>query len=261
MRLPAATDLRVITSGQLPSTEVLREWSGLAASRTMPASWWAINDSGNPAELILLAADLRVTARLPVAAANIDWEDIAWADGRVFIADTGDNRRRRPEVQIHVVLEPTIPPAPPSRYAPLPVERTYRLTFPDGARDVEALVVCNRWLWLIDKRLSGAHAWRADRQGPDEQMLTAVSVPGLPATVIAADFHPSGSQLVIAHPLGVTLLALTAGDLSTVDPILTQTILLPLAIQREAVAFSRDGQSILAGSESGAWWRITGSAP
>lgn len=247
-----------ITSGHLSSTTVLSEWSGLAASRTMPGSWWAHNDSGNPAELVVLSADLQVMARLPVAADHIDWEDLAWADGRLFIADTGDNRRRRSHVQVHVVVEPsTVSPA----VAPLPVERTYRLTYPDGARDVEALVVCDRWLWLIDKRLSGAQAWRADRQGPDEQILTAAAVPGLPGTVLAADLHPSGSQLAIAHPLGVTLLALTAGDLSTVDLSLTQTISLPLAIQREAVAYTLDGRSIFSGSESGAWWRITGLLP
>lgn len=249
--LLAATDL--ITSGQLPTTSHLREWSGLAACRTQLGTWWAINDSGNAPEVLHLDSTFAVTAAWSVAAPNLDWEDLAWADGRLFIADTGDNRQRRAEVQIHVVTEPD-PTLPPT--APLPIERTYCLTFPAGPRDVEALVVCDRWLWLIDKRLSGAAVWRAVRAGPDTQVLESVSVPGLPAIVLAGDLTADGGRLALAHPVGVTLLSLTAGDLTTIDPLRTRTVMMPLAPQREAVAFAADGREVIAGSESGQWWRV-----
>lgn len=248
--LHAATPL---ISGQLAAASPLSEWSGLTASRIRPGTWWAINDSGNAPQLLQLDATLTVTAAWSVATSQLDWEDLAWADGRLFIADTGDNRRRRSQVQIQVVIEPD-PSCPP--IAPLPVERTYQLTFPTGPRDVEALVVCDRWLWLIDKRLSGAHVWRAARAGPDAQMLEPVPVSGLPAIVLAGDLAADGGLLALAHPLGVTVLSLSGGDLTTIDPQRTRTLVLPLAPQREAIAFSADGRDLLVGSEAGQWWRF-----
>ncbi len=242
-----------VVTGTLPSTAIICEWSGLVACRTRPGYWWAHNDSGNPAKLILLDPELRVAETYSVTATNTDWEDLAWADGRIFIADTGDNQRRRDHVEVIVVAEPDAHKKPSGRMQP---ERIFTLRFPDGARDVEALVVSQTALWLLDKRVGGATIWQADRNGPDEQVLREVPLAGLVGPILAADLSATGDTLAVAHPFGVHFYHVQAGDLTTIIPSQATVVMLPLAVQREAVAFSLDGSSILCGSENGAWWRL-----
>lgn len=251
--LSGLTPAAEVVAGTLPTTTVLREWSGLVACRTRPGYWWAQNDSGNPAELILLDPDLRVAGEYPIAATNTDWEDLAWADGRIFIADTGDNQRRRDHVKVIMIAEPDAH-QPPS--GPLHPERNFTLRFPDGPRDVEALVVSQTALWLLDKRVGGTTIWQADRNGQDEQLLREVHLTGLVGPILAADLTANGDTLAVAHPVGVHFYPVQAGDLTTLIPSQATVVLLPLAPQREALAFSLDGSAILCGSESGVWWRL-----
>jgi len=111
-------------------------------------------------------------------------------------------------------------------------------------------------LWLLDKRVGGATIWQADRNGQDEQLLREVHLTGLVGPILAADLTANGDTLAVAHPLGVHFYPVQAGDLTTLSPSQATVVLLPLAPQREALAFSLDGSAILCGSESGAWWRL-----
>ena len=116
----------------------LVECSGVVASRAHPGALWAHNDSGNAAELFAIGADGITVARYAVAAPNIDWEDIAIGDGGIYLADVGNNRRDRPEVQVLRIDEPD-PRVPPA--AALPVRTTYRLTKRATVRRT-----ANRWI-------------------------------------------------------------------------------------------------------------------
>jgi hypothetical protein len=98
-------------SGYLESGAI-GELSGLAPSISNPGVFWAINDSGNRAELFALDRTGRHIKTFRLPALNVDWEDLAsfHADGKSWlaIADTGDNLRRRSEAALHILQEPVL---------------------------------------------------------------------------------------------------------------------------------------------------------
>ncbi|WP_214406534.1 hypothetical protein [Pseudonocardia lacus] len=94
----------------------------------------ALNDSGRRVELhsmggALDADDCAVTDTRRVDIDPNDAEDLARGpDGAIWIADTGDNARSRETIAVIVVPVDGEP-------------RLHRLTYPDGARNAEALLV------------------------------------------------------------------------------------------------------------------------
>jgi hypothetical protein len=132
----------------------LKESSGLAASIKHPGVLWSMNDSGGDAELFAMTEGGAHLARLSVASRKpTDWEslDTFEFDGETYIAigDIGDNFGWRKDVSVLVVPEPiTIADA---RLEPA-WEITY--TYPDGARDSEALAVDveGRRILVLSKR-------------------------------------------------------------------------------------------------------------
>ena len=108
---PLQGDVTTVLSGYLQSSAI-DELSGLAASYKNPGVFWAINDSGNRAELFAMDRTGRHidTFRLPER--NIDWEDMATFqhNGKswIVIADTGDNMRRRNHSIMYVLEEPLL---------------------------------------------------------------------------------------------------------------------------------------------------------
>lgn len=115
---------------------VLDEASGLARSWRHPGHYWALNDSGGAAALFRFDPHGRVRQRLDLPGIqNIDWESlhsferdgVAW----LLIADVGDNRARRREVQLHLL--------PERAEGEVAQVKTLRLRYEDGPRDVEAV--------------------------------------------------------------------------------------------------------------------------
>ncbi|MBW3629045.1 MAG: hypothetical protein KY464_07075 [Gemmatimonadetes bacterium] len=144
----SATCRVVEPSKTLPAD--LPESSGLAASRRNPGVLWTHNDSGDRAEVFAVDAAGRLmgTSEIP-GARNKDWEDIAvgpCAGGDcLYIADTGDNDRKRDDVAIYRVPEP----APGARTGP--AERL-SVSYPGGSRDIEAMFVLpSGEIYLISK--------------------------------------------------------------------------------------------------------------
>ncbi|HYH81151.1 MAG TPA: hypothetical protein VEX86_15215 [Longimicrobium sp.] len=122
--------------------EELRETSGIAESRTRPGVYWSHNDSGRDPTLFGVGGDGRHLGRLIVTGAkNEDWEDIASGpcpDGGpacLYLADTGNNDKRRENVSLWVFPEPD-----PSVGATAPAVE-YRARFPGEPTDIEALAV------------------------------------------------------------------------------------------------------------------------
>ena len=105
----------------------LVELSGMVVDR---GGLWAMADSGRRVELHRLdTRDCSVTDTRTAAIDPFDAEDLARGpDGALWVADTGDNERRRATVAVIVV---------PARGA----ARLHRLTYPDGPHDAEALLV------------------------------------------------------------------------------------------------------------------------
>ena len=189
------------------------EASGLVVSPRDPEVLWVHNDSGAGAEVFAIdrSGALVATASLVGLTAG-DWEDLsagpcepgAAERGCLYVGDVGDNLSQRPSVSIHRFTEPE----DPSGSLEVQEVTTLHLTYPDGARDCEALVVDGQaQVWLLTKEW-GVGVFRLYRApfepaaGPVE--LTFISehdVTGVPgdfvALVTGADYREDVGRLLV----------------------------------------------------------------
>ena len=135
------------------------EASGLVVSQTHPGIGWTHNDSGDGPRLfaIELATGVTVADYALAGIEAIDWEDISLSPGRgeqpsmLYIADTGDNLRRRDQVEVHRFEEPRALVA----NGLIHDVQTMRIRYPEGSRDVECLsVLPDGGLVLLTKTLA-----------------------------------------------------------------------------------------------------------
>lgn len=242
----------------LPSE--IDEASGLAVSRTHAGLVWTHNDGD---EGVLYGLELpagggraRVVARVQVPGPFQDVEDLdmgpcgeGWC---LYLADTGDNAERRDRVTVVVVAEP----APGDSVSEPGAVRRLALTFPDGPRDVEAMVVLGGAVHLLSKGRSGPPTWyRAPADagaGPHVlQPLGSVGVdrPATPDMITGAALLPGPDGRVLVrsyqglevHDLGGATVRRVAG------PVTIRHLGEP---QGEAVAVTPDTALLLA-SEAG----------
>jgi hypothetical protein len=81
----------------------------------------------------------------------VDWEDIGVAGGWIYIADTGDNLRRRESVVVYRLREPKFDPETLNQSLKVSCEKM-TLKYPEGARDCETLLALgNGELFLVSK--------------------------------------------------------------------------------------------------------------
>jgi hypothetical protein len=105
----------------------LTELSGLA---TDGQHWFAMPDGGSRVQVFQLGHDCAVQRVISAPDDPFDPEDLARApDGTLWIADTGDNLRQRTTVALFAL------PAAGG------AARLYRLSYPDGPHDAEALLL------------------------------------------------------------------------------------------------------------------------
>jgi hypothetical protein len=144
-RADAARQLEL--TGTLPAA--LAESSGLVVSRTQPGVLWTHNDSGDGPNLYAIDATGKLLATFTIAGAEaVDWEDMSSgaciadlasagdAPGCLYLADIGDNNRRRQWLTVYVVVEPSLEAG--TRTIP---SRFFRYRYPDGPENAEALAV------------------------------------------------------------------------------------------------------------------------
>ena len=192
----------------------LDESSGLAASRKHPGVLFTIEDSGNPAHLHAVDTAGRSLGSWRIEGArNADWEALApgpcGSESCLHIADTGDNGARRDRVVIYRVREPEAASGDRGDGRTRRIARADVLAFryPDGAHDVEALVVTPREdLLLVSKGRNEAvqtfqlrqPAWNADRTVMAER-LGQLELPrsGIADMVTDAALHPDGRTLLV----------------------------------------------------------------
>ena len=228
------------------------ESSGLAASRRHAGVLWTHNDSGDAARLFAIGRDGRVLATLRFAGVQArDWE--AMAVGRddrgepaLFAGDIGDNLGVWPSVTVYRIAEPVR-----LRDATVRPQR-YRLRYPDGPRDAEALLVDPRGnrLYVASKDEAGGRLYQAPAKLRSDRVNLLRRVRRVPALVTDGAFSPDGRLLVLRDYRAAHVYAASGGRLATVP--------LPLQQQGESIAFSADGASLLAGSEGAGSeiWRV-----
>jgi hypothetical protein len=117
LTLPERKPLTLKHVGKLNRTGAGIECSGLVRSRQHDDLFWSINDSGNPPRIYPLrrhgedfppAAGESSPGVLVEGVQNVDWEDLTLdADGRLIVADVGNNLNQRQDLTLYVFAEPS----------------------------------------------------------------------------------------------------------------------------------------------------------
>jgi hypothetical protein len=217
---------------------------------------WAMSDGGRRVQLLRL--DPSTCAVIDSRTAGVDPydpEDLARGpDGSLWVADTGDNQRRRESVAVIVL---------PRRGA----AQVHRLTYPDGPHDAEALLVdaAGRPVVITKEvgRPAGVYRTAGPPAGEGPTPLLQVGELTLPQSTTAggpvggvgsrlvtgAAQNADGSVVAVRSYTDAWLYPVRDGD---VVEALTGTpvqVPLPDEPQGEAVAFEPDG-TLLSGSET-----------
>jgi hypothetical protein len=234
----------------------LREVSGIVRSRRHPGIFWVHNDSGNDPVLYAIRADGSLVNRFPVAAANLDWEDIA-ADGagNLYIGDIGNNYGILPIRTIYRLAEPD-----PFRPAPRPLPVALFWYGFGGARgfDAEGLVVEGDRALVVTKRLDGGTAeLRAVPLVPGSPVrarpTTALGpLAGFTEPATGADLSPDGRRLAVCSTRSVAVYVRGGGGWSRLAPVVHG------GAGVEAVCW--DGDDLLLASEDRSLIRVRRSA-
>lgn len=254
----------------LVTQRAIGEISGLAASRTFPGHWWAINDSGNGRQLHLVDARGRWRGEVELPVGNIDWEDLSGfeLEGRryLLVADTGDNGGIRGELALHVIEEPA------SLDAPARLAWTVRFRWPDGPRDCEAATVdpARGEVLLVSKKRVPPELFRVPLRPAGDDLVVAEklgTVAGIAqpteddlarnpvygryrAQVTAADLSANGRVLAVLSYRAVHFIVRGRGeDWPSALARPASELPLPWMPQAEAAAFSPDGRELVVGSE------------
>ena len=178
------TSTSVLWMGKLES-ENLPETSGFAASRTEPNLLFAVNDSGNPPGIYALTYDGKEAGHWPIDySSRHDFEDLAAfvLEGKPYllVADTGDNLRWRPHLNILVFEAPDAETVGSS----LQSAWQFSFNFPEGDRDIESVAVDagSNSIFLVSKRHVPPELFRLPLQ-PGDGLIEAelvVVLEGIP---------------------------------------------------------------------------------
>jgi len=211
----------------------LTEVSGIARSLAHRGVYWVLNDSGDEARIFAVDAAGKVLFPTSLAdryhgeapvdgrrpwpgirirdATNVDWEDIALSQGRLYVADAGNNGNARRDLGIYVLDEPDPQSAQFAQALRfLPIRYPEQTDFPPSGTwyyDCEALFIADGKPYLLTRHrhprrllgfAEGTRLYRLDSAFTDrDNVLTLVdSHPGLRA-VSAADLSPDGTKLAV----------------------------------------------------------------
>lgn len=211
--------------GELPP--VLRESSGVAVSRMNVDVLWTHNDSDN--EPVLYAIDITgaILGQFMVENATVrDWEDVSVgpcpldvSSDCIYVADTGDNLRRRSEYSVYIVTEPRLSEIQHGGTV-VPIVASHRLDFlyPDASHDTEGLAVTSKgdiylatkgWdgtarLFVIPGQAAKQAVTGGERITPGAVEGIAIETGGvLPMLITGAALSPSGRLLVLRSYVGL----------------------------------------------------------
>jgi hypothetical protein len=251
--------------GKIASDKVI-ESSGIAASRCQPGVYWTHNDSGNGPYLyaVNLKGDDLGTWKVPNAT-NEDWEDIAEfkdSSGKcfVYVADIGDNKDRRTDHTIYRIPEPQTGSASAGKDNVTDNAEAIKFRYADTNHNAETMMVhpTTGSIYVLTKRTDGpSGVYKITSTVGSDGVFTAdkiaeISVPNIPNGLLTGgDIAPDATRAVICDYSGGYELRLRPGD-ANFDDVWKQKpepVDLGKLDQGEAIAYSADGNSIIATSE------------
>ena len=197
-------DVGAITTGTID------EASGIAASRRNPGVFYTHNDSGDPNRIFAINADGDFLAEFTIDGfASRDWEDVAVGPGPVpgvnyiYIANIGDNGAQYDLKYIARISEPAVGLHQAYAESTLYGAETMTITYPDGRRDAETLMV-DPWtkdIFIVSKRENtDVRLYRAAWPQSTSSTITLELSRTLPlGWIVGGDISPSGERIVIKH--------------------------------------------------------------
>ncbi|MEU5840461.1 hypothetical protein [Rhodococcus sp. NPDC047139] len=265
---PAAADETEIPVADVPAETLctpgdpaLAELSGLVS---LGSRLFATPDAGEDERIVELAEDCSVLQRIASPVDPYDVEDLAAGpDGRLWLGDVGDNSRARETIAL-ISLDPDTGQG-----------ELHRLTYPDGPRDAEAVLVsATGEPVIVTKALFGAsNVYRPARgltigelPSPGPASLEKVGslvlgpsetpggpIPGASSTLITGGaLSADGTVAAVRTYTDVYLFHVPDGDLAAALVAGPRfRIPVPDTPQGEAVAFTAAGD-LLTASERGA---------
>ncbi|GAA2625423.1 hypothetical protein [Paractinoplanes durhamensis] len=233
----------------------LTELSGLAATGT---GYVVVNDGsdeGSHRKIFYLDRKCKVVRTLSYPSRPRDTEDLGLAtDGTLWVADIGDNGENRETIGLWRLAAGAKTP------------KLYRLTYPDGAHNAEALLLTRSGTPIVVTKTVGAASLyepdgelRADRTTP----LREVGTVSLPVTNTANPFglagrlvitggavSPDGKHAVLRTYADAFEFEVPGDDLAKAITDGTPTpIELPDEPQGESISYTTDGTALLTVSE------------
>ena len=232
----------------------LAEISGMVATDD---GFVVVNDGVDDEDgrrIFFLDSECSVVRSVPYPSQPRDTEDLAVdADGTVWVADTGDNGRSRKTIAVWKL--------PPGAERPV----LYRMAYPDGPHDAEALLVTGDGRPLIVTKYS------ADLYAPTAALRPGTTVPlarvgqvRLPASTTSNPFSglgrtavtgaataPDGRRVVLRTYADAFEFDVAGGDVvAALTSAVPRVTALPDEPQGESITYSRDGRSLLTVSET-----------
>jgi hypothetical protein len=242
----------------------LAELSGLVADGER---WYAVNDGGTKSNVYVLTKQCAVEKVISGPTDPFDVEDLARAaDGTFWLSDTGDNNRQRTTVALIALT-------------PAGKTTLYRLTFPDGAHDTEALLLDKRDVpYLITKNpLGGADVYRpaGPLASPGPTPMEKVGslglkstdtpggpVPGIIGSTLVTGAASTADRSVVAVRTYTDAYLYSVPDDNLVGALGKEPVRVPLPDERqgEAIAFEPNGDLISASEGTGQPIRLVAGA-
>jgi hypothetical protein len=221
----------------------IKESSGLAKSVKHPGTYWTVNDSGDTGRVFAVDGTTgKVEAVLRFGAKVTDVEALGVdRDGTIYIADIGDNKEDREQIEIYTIPEPeTLADQSNVKY------HQFDFKYPDGAHDAETLLIepGTSQLYIVTKAVKGTGAIYAAPPAPSREGTNDLSklAPAPSGVITDGTFMPDGQRVVLR----------TYADVATVawgeTPNAIARGAAPLG-QGETVAVGPTDETVLVGSE------------
>lgn len=247
------------TVGTLQSP-LVREASGIAASRKNANVLWVHNDSGDSARIYAMNYDGKLLGIYNLAGASaIDYEDIAIGPGPtegldyLYIGDIGDNRARRKYVTVYRVAEPVVDPNQSPVNITLTTVDSIRLQYPDSPRDAETLMLdpVTRDIYIISKRTFFSRVYRAAYPQSTTSTTTMEYKCLLPwGWAVGGDISPTGNAIIVRSYSKASMWKVETGS-QPWQAFATAKCSIPLVSepQGEAICFAGNGRGYFTVSE------------
>ncbi|MBI3910048.1 MAG: hypothetical protein HY320_03840 [Armatimonadetes bacterium] len=265
------TEGKVLCRLQSP---LIQESSGLVASSRSDDYFFTHNDSGDGPNLYAVNRKGEVLATLRVTgAAHLDWEDMARGPDEkgkpaLYLGDIGDNLGFRPVVSVYRIPEPVIDATRIGISAATAPALRFDLQYEDGAHDAETLLVHPRTgqVFIVTKARKSSAVYVAPtplRAGRINRLRKVAEVNFGPFPPVAGsqrhaddnflvtggDISPDGKRVVVRTYANAYEWKVEQDDMAGAFRRQPVRIPLPAVSGGEAIAYSRNGRSLLTSSE------------